>query len=322
MLAGRPVVYSTFLAYDEVAHHSGIERPETLEVLRRVDRQIARVAKAIPDAPRPYRLIVLSDHGQSQGATFLQRYGQTLEDVVRAACETEDVEAAGSGNESLAYLDAGVSEIATQDTAAGRVARGAARRRELPAGDDDDVPDLVVMASGNLASIVFPHEPGRVTLERLEELHPQLVSALREHPGVGFVLVRSEREGAVVLGATGANWLDAGRVEGDDPLVPFGPNAADHVRRTDAYPHCPDIVLNSTWWDDAGEVAAFEELVGSHGGMGGPQGFPFVLFPADLEYPDEEVVGPDSMHRLLRRWLAALGHEAYADGGRSSDSPG
>ena len=75
MLSGRPVIYTTFLAYDEVAHHSGIERADTLAVLAKVDRQIGRIDAAADDAPRPYRLVVLADHGQSQGATFLQRYG-------------------------------------------------------------------------------------------------------------------------------------------------------------------------------------------------------------------------------------------------------
>ncbi len=93
MMAGRPVVYTTFLAYDEVAHHSGVERADTLAVLRHVDRQLARVQAAVADAPRPYRLVVLADHGQSQGATFLQRYGVTLEDVVRSACDATDVHA-------------------------------------------------------------------------------------------------------------------------------------------------------------------------------------------------------------------------------------
>ena len=85
MYAGLPVAYTTFLAYDEVAHHSGIERPDALSTLRAVDRQIGRIAAARPDAPRPYRLVVLSDHGQSQGATFKDRYGITLEELVRQA---------------------------------------------------------------------------------------------------------------------------------------------------------------------------------------------------------------------------------------------
>ena len=59
------------------------------------------------------------------------------------------------------------------------------------------------------------------------------------------------------------------------------------MRRTDGFPHCPDIVLNSTYWQDTDEVAAFEELVGSHGGMGGSQSFPFLLHPVELEPPPE-----------------------------------
>jgi len=107
-------------------------------------------------------------------------------------------------------------------------------------------------------------------------------------------------------------------VEGEDPLAPFGSNAAGHLRRTDAFPHCPDVMLNSTYWEETGEVAAFEELVGSHGGLGGTQSHPFVLRPADLPWPDEPVIGAEHVHRILRGWLASLGHPAYS----SSESPG
>ena len=58
-------------------------------------------------------------------------------------------------------------------------------------------------------------------------------------------------------------------------------------------------------------MAAFEELVGSHGGMGGSQSFPFLLHPAELELPSEELVGAEAIHRQLRRWLVQLGHEQY-----------
>jgi hypothetical protein len=47
------VIYTTFLAYDEVAHHSGIERRDALAVLTQVDRQLARVETALRDAPLP-----------------------------------------------------------------------------------------------------------------------------------------------------------------------------------------------------------------------------------------------------------------------------
>jgi uncharacterized membrane protein YvlD (DUF360 family) len=317
LLAGRPVVYTTFLAYDEVAHHSGLERPDALAVLRKVDRQLARVEAAAADAPRPYRLVVLSDHGQSQGATFLQRYGVTLEDLVRSACEGADEVHADAGREddAAAYLGASLTELGRDDTVAARGARRAAKRLEeeevKPEKVEDGLPDLSVMASGNLGLISFPREPGRVTLERIEQLHPRLVPALRDHPGIAFVMVRSERDGTLVIGSGGVHHLNGGRVEGEDPLAPFGSNAARHLRRTDGFPHCPDVMVNSTFWEETGEVAAFEELVGSHGGMGGTQSHPFVLHPAELPWPGEPVVGAEHVHSILRGWLAALGHEDY-----------
>jgi uncharacterized membrane protein YvlD (DUF360 family) len=327
MYAGRPVTYTTFLAYDEVAHHSGIERPETLLTLRRVDRQIARIARAAADAPRPYRLVVLSDHGQSQGTTFLDRYGLSLEDLVRQAAGSADTVAEkGHPDEALGYLGASLTEAAGSDTVAARAVRGATKRRHVdgavqlergeqapePEGEEQP-PEIVVMASGCLGLVSFPREPGRVTLEALQNLYPEVVPTLRDHPGIGFLLVRSEEHGAVVIGRSGTVYLDEDRVEGEDPLAPFGPNAARHVRRTDAFPHCPDIVINSTYWADLDEVAAFEELVGSHGGMGGTQAYPFVLHPDDLELPAEPLIGAESVHREFRRWLVQLGHPEYGE---------
>jgi uncharacterized membrane protein YvlD (DUF360 family) len=337
MMAGLPIVYTTFLAYDEVAHHSGVERADALAVLRHVDRQLARVERAAGDAPRPYRLVVLADHGQTQGATFLQRYGITLEELVRSACDATHVQVAAGGEaEAAAYMSAGLTELARDDTAAGRAVKRATRgrrtddvvtvdaqaRHEADARDDEELPELSVMASGCLGLISFPREPGRLTLERIEELYPRLLPALRGHPGIGFVHVRSELAGPVVMGRRGIHHLDDGRVEGDDPLAPFGPNAADHVRRTDAFPHCPDILLNSTWWEESGEVAAFEELVGSHGGMGGGQGFPFVLYPSELHWPGDPVVGAEGVHRIFRGWLTGLGHDSYEAGSSEIAAPG
>jgi uncharacterized membrane protein YvlD (DUF360 family) len=334
ILAGRPTIYTTFLAYDEVAHHSGIEREDSLAVLRDLDRQIARIARACADAPRPYRLVVLSDHGQSQGETFRDRYGETLEQIVRAASGLGSVAAAESGeDDALAFLNTGLTEMARDETAGGRTVRIATRGRrsdgavalgrEEPHGQEPataaGIPELSVMASGCLGLVSFPREPGRVSLERLRSLHPDLLPALCRHPGIGFVLVRSEREGAVVLGPRGTHHLDGNRVEGEDPLAPFGPNAAEHVRRTDSFPHCADLMINSAFDPEAGEVSAFEELVGSHGGLGGTQSFPFVLHPADLDWPDEEVVGAERVHRVFRGWLGRLGHAAYST---EVDSPG
>jgi uncharacterized membrane protein YvlD (DUF360 family) len=333
LYAGRPVAYTTFLAYDEVAHHSGIERPDALSTLRRIDRQFARIEHAAKEAPRPYHLVVLSDHGQSQGATFLDRYGTSLEDLVREACAAESVHVDGGGtNEAAGYLGASLTEAGSADNVVGRSIRAATKGKRVDgavqlgeksreetaklreATQEDQLPELSVMASGCLGLISFPREPGRLTLERIERLYPKLVPALRDHPGIGFMLVRSEPHGAVAIGAHGTHYLDEERVEGEDPLAPFGPNAARHLKRADGYEHVADIMVNSTYYADMDEVAAFEELVGSHGGMGGSQSFPFVVVPAGWRLPEQAIVGPDHMHRQMRRWLADLGHEGYRDG--------
>ncbi len=346
MYAGRPVAYTTFLAYDEVAHHSGIERPETLATLRQVDRQLGRIAAAALVAPRAYRLVVLSDHGQSQGATFRDRYGSTLEQLVREHTSTSaagGVEASAAKeqtvgsvsdeqpSEARAFLAASLAEIASgaswMSKVIRRLSRGHLDRPKIQPGHQDahpqsgaGQPDAVVMASGCLGLISFPLEPGRVTLERIQHRYPELIPALREHPGVGFLLVRSGEHGAVAMGSAGVCYLDEDRVEGEDPLAPFGAGAARHVRRTDGFAHCPDIVVNSTYWRDRDEVAAFEELVGSHGGLGGTQSYPFLLHPVGLELPREELVGAELVHRHLRRWLVELGHEEYRTGAAREDA--
>jgi uncharacterized membrane protein YvlD (DUF360 family) len=333
LYAGRPVAYTTFLAYDEVAHHSGIERPDALSVLRKIDRQFARIEQAAKEAPRPYYLVVLSDHGQSQGATFLERYGTSLEDIVREACATDSIHMdEGGSNEAAGYLGASLTEAGSADNVVGRTIRAATKSKRVDGAvqlgeksreetvrmregaQDGQMPELSVMASGCLGLISFPREPGRLTLERIERLYPELVPALRDHPGIGFMLVRSERHGAVAIGAQGTHYLDEDRVEGEDPLAPFGPNAARHVRRADRFEHVADVMVNSTYYAEMDEVAAFEELVGSHGGMGGSQSFPFVVLPAGWPLPEQSIVGPDNMHRHMRRWLADLGHERYRDG--------
>ena len=329
--AGRPVAYTTFSGYDEVAHHSGIERRETLDVLRRLDRQFARIATAAEEAPRPYRFVVLSDHGQSQGATFKQRYETTLEELVKAECASDDLEATTQSDEGWTYLSAAATEAARGAGFLGKTVRGLTRKkhvgdavvlgeheRERQAHEDarKAIPEVVAMASGCLGLVYFPREPGRLTLERLNEIHPTVIPTLRDHPGIGFLLVRSEKDGAVVLGANGTNYLDQDRVEGEDPLAPFGPNAAAHVRRTDGFEHCGDIMVNSTYWDEADEVAAFEELCGSHGGMGGEQAYAFVLVPPDFDLPDDMIVGAEEMHRWMRRWLADAGQDGYAESDR------
>ncbi|MCZ4515770.1 phage holin family protein, partial [Streptomyces sp. ActVer] len=86
MLAGRSSVYADLVAYDEVAHHSGPRSRDTEKVLARLDRSLALIAQVAEHAPRAYRVVLLSDHGQSPGETFRTRYGLGLGELVRAGC--------------------------------------------------------------------------------------------------------------------------------------------------------------------------------------------------------------------------------------------
>ena len=166
--------------------------------------------------------------------------------------------------------------------------------------------NAVVLGSGNLGLIYLMEEPRRLTLEDIDGRHPNLIPALREHPHVGWLLVRSEKDGPVVLGAGGVHYLEDGRVEGDDPLAAFSPTAPQHLRRTDSFAHVADIMVGSFYDPDLDEGCAFEELICFHGGIGGPQTRPFLLHPNELRAPDEPIIGAAHVHQVLSGWRRQL----------------
>jgi hypothetical protein len=295
MFRGVPAVYATFSSYDEVAHHSGLERPDTVEALRKLDQRFGLIERARRYAPRPYEIVVLSDHGQTQGATFKQRNGFGLDELVQRSLSQGRVEAVEGGDENAGGVGRAIDE------ATGRVGE------EHPELEGREV---IVLGSGNLGLVYLMESPHRLTLEEIRERHPDLIPAICEHPHVGFALVRSADDGAVVLGARGSRRLADGKVEGEDPLAGFPPNAALHLRRTDGFPHVADIMVNSFFDPETEEGCAFEELISFHGGMGGPQTQPFILHPVHLEPPGEPLVGAEAVHRLLRGWRAELEGEA------------
>ncbi len=324
MLAGRAVVYADFMGYDEVGHHSGVERFDALAVLRGIDRQIGRLHRATQLAPRAYRIVVLSDHGQTQGWAFADRFGESIEALVGRLCgHPQPDPRRGSHSELsrpaegwqvdavLAEASSGGGPIARRLRARVELAGSAADRPRTPSGAPSEVarvaPGVVVLASGHLAMVSFTGHEGRVELETIEREHPELLPSLVDHPGIGFVLVRSAEFGPVVLGRDGLRRLATDVVIGDDPLAPYGPHAADLVRRVDAFPHCADLMINSRYDPARDEASSFEPHVGSHGGLGGGQARGFLVHPVELP-PPGEVVGAEALHRVLRGWLTRLGH--------------
>ncbi|NIV33668.1 MAG: phage holin family protein [Anaerolineae bacterium] len=322
MFAGVPSAYATFVGYDEVAHHSGVESEDAFDALDKLDQQLGRLASAAKQAPRPYHLVFLSDHGQSAGATFKQRYHMTLEDLVQQLLQEYRVEGAPDVHEDWKHVNVFLTEaIQSQSKAVSRPLGQALRRKtvdgqvavgpeaaagDAAAGESADRAPIIVLASGNLGLVYSTRLDERATLEEIETLYPGLLEGLAAHEGIGFLMVRSREQGAVVIGAGGRTYLANDRVEGENPLAGFGPNAADHLRRTDGFPDAPDILVNSFYRVETNEVAAFEELIGSHGGLGGFQTQPFVLFPAEWQVEEGDLVGAAAVYRQFKDWLDRL----------------
>lgn len=301
MMRGRPAVYATFSSYDEVAHHSGLERADTLEALRKLDDHFAHIEHARRYAPRPYEIVVLSDHGQTQGATFKQRNGYGLDELVERSLAGGDVTGIAGGDEQSAMVGNAVTDAT-------------GKKAKRPKNDVSDR-DVVVLGSGNLGLIYLMEERRRLTLEEIDERHPELVPALRAHPHVGWLLVRSSEHGPVALGGNGTHYLADGRVEGEDPLAAFSPHAPEHLKRTDGFEHVGDIMVGSFYDPDLEEGCAFEELISFHGGIGGPQTRPFILHPTHLEVPSGPILGAASVHGILAGWRQQLQ-------GRPNGAPG
>jgi hypothetical protein len=230
------------------------------------------------------------------GATFKQRFGQTLSDLVKSLISPNvRVTGAEEAVEDWGNVNLALSEAMRQDGRTARLLNRAMRARsrgdEVTIGPDAarsdepvpptaDTPNVIVLASGNLGLISFPGWKERMTYEQIVDTYPQLLPGLVRHKGVGFVMVHSESDGGIVIGPDGIFYLEHDYAIGTDPLAPFGPNARRHLKRTDAFGNAPDVLVNSLYDPTTGEVAAFEELVGCHGGLGGPQTQPFVLYPA------------------------------------------
>lgn len=330
IVEGVPVSYATFVGYDEVAHHSGIRAPDALAVLKRHDRQLERLERAVAQSPRPYHLVVLSDHGQTQGAPFRWRYGETLEQVVRGALTQGEVRAPAAVDEAWGDVGAVLADARQDPSVGGRMLARATRSRSVEgtvalgpnrealaerSGAPADPPhegeassssssSVVVLVSGPLGLIYLPRSPERLTLEQIAEAHPKLLDTLAAHPGIGFVMVRSQEQGTLVIGAGGHRRLSDDGVEGNDPLAHFDSTVADHLRRHDSFPHCPDLLVNSMYDPHSDEVAPFEEFMGSHGGLGGPQTKPFAVVPVGWSEPADPIVGVEAMHEALCGWLA------------------
>lgn len=295
MVGDIDVAYSTYLGYDEIAHHSGVRDENAWFALKGMDKQIKRLIECNKYSPRDYEFVIQSDHGQTNGATFKQRYGETFEDFVKSSLPQDmKMYSKMSSNEDH-FAEAYIPFSEQIDNL----------KKENK--DDQKLTDseVIVLASGNLAMIYLTQWTHRLTYEEINSLFPELIASIIKNEYIGFILVKS-KDGDLAIGKDGTYNLDTDEITGENPLEHFGDNIARHLKRNSSFKHTPDILVNSFYDAENDEVCAFEELVGSHGGAGGSQTKPFILYPSDWEVSDDDIIGAESIYRILKENLEKL----------------
>ena len=342
--------YATYMGYDEIAHHSGVEDDDVWGALKKIDNQFSKLATAIEMSDRDYKLVFLSDHGQSKGATFKQRYGITLGNYVRRLLpddlkifKTEynidhfrdaiipenkqirnfkermgnlrdelfdDVESFQNFKEelekrkpALIFENDQYLNLREKYTNSLEYIRDYESVEQSTKKAKDS--ELIVLGSGNLGLIYLTQWKQRLNYEEIVMLFPDLIPGLVKHSGIGFILVNSITNGGMAIGKDGIYYLNTDEIVGKNPLEGFGKNAPMHLKRQNSFENMPDIMVNSFYDEKHDEVCAFEELVGSHGGLGGNQTKPFILYPSEWENPGD-LIGAESIYTFLKKEIENL----------------
>jgi len=291
-----PAIYANYNSYDEVAHKLGPDHPAAFRVLRGVDQRMRQINRMRAQYRRQeYDLYVISDHGNSPAIPFSWRNGTSLGKYIAAQIgEGLSVdERTGDhphSTEKTLYLLEELQGLEVRFSPRLRRRLAAARRyvnRRVLAGQELDYnlerqKDVVVCASGPLAHVYFNVSPRPLDLIEVMFLYPQLLDRLLATPGIGALVGRAGGR-TIVLGHQGGTLIIAsGRetVERPHPLIPFGDtaHAADQIHHLAHFPHAGDLIVLGAVEPD-GKVVAFEEQVATHGGLGGPQGRPFIAWP-------------------------------------------
>jgi hypothetical protein len=297
---GIPAVYVNFYGYDEVAHHDGPLGGEALRALHRIDgyiRQIDRIRRTYwPETD----LYICSDHGMTPAIPFRRvdpkkPLGQLVAEYVRTSVVWDESRGrAGWGNieadisgDSFRWLLDELDGIESHLSRRGQRLAGALRSRldsrlplrTLPGEPDANYDfgrgaDVVVRASGNLAHIYFNVSPDRMDVSEIAILYPDLVDRLNDHPGIGLVL-GLEAGRPVVVSPRGTALLTPDRLL---PGLPEPEQSCEDLARLLTFPHSGDLVLVGAW-TTLGRIVTFEEQTATHGGIGGPQDYPFFLTP-------------------------------------------
>ena len=322
MQQGVNSIYVDFLDYDEIAHHAGFARPESLAALSGLDGVVGLLSKARNYIDRPYEIILLSDHGQSQGPTFEQfNDGVSLESLV--------LELLGEKNHQITKHDSAeddsalrtlLSHESSKSGIESKIAKSLSKKFDKNHSKDkkEQASDIisnrkaVVTGSGNLGNIWLTQYNGRATLEDIENDYPKLISKLIKNKGIGFVVLRTKSKGLICIGLHGKLDLINDKTTGQSPLLNYPEGSQADLVRLANMKTAPDIIVMSSYDKSRDEVYAFEGLVGNHGGLGGWQTEAVLLHPYKYSVDPRHLIngrirGAHTVNRILIDWLQQEG---------------
>lgn len=315
---GVPVIYSTFMQYDELAHHFGPSSKQALYDLKRTDARIGEIWRMARMAGgRQYDLVILSDHGMTPAESYRVKFGESLGATVERMLEGEVL---SSHSEASEYADIGprvieAMALITPETRERtrrvlRRAKGWLRSRygireiflpekyRVAAGHD-----VVVTYSSCLALVYFADDERQLTRDDItsDPRRARLYEGMLGHPGIGLVCTRAP-EGVHVAGKTGRALLEDGTVrvlEGTNPMEAYGTESyvVRAVESLVLQPNAGDCVLFGAY--DGYDIISFDDQIGAHGSAGGDQVYPFLIGPAWLKLSEERLEDARDIHRAV-----------------------
>jgi hypothetical protein len=314
---GMPALYASYTGYDEIAHHFGADSREAFRALRGLDKQIRQIDRIRQVyIRREYDLYILSDHGMTPSVPFRRLYGQTLQEFI-ADHTGQQVQSGESAGESeglpaarVHFLLEEIRALEERPHAAlpARLLRATRQRLEehilaeiLEAEWDlSRRGDIAVQNSGSLSHVYLNVTPRPMVLSEIALLYPTLLDALVGQEGIGLVVGR-EGDTVVIVGQEGSLWIgpDQERLEGENPLACLLDPAwtAEQVARLAHFPHSGDLILFGRW--DGEQVVSFEDQVASHGGVGGPQDWPFIAFSPKERFISRRIENSEEVYSRL-----------------------
>jgi hypothetical protein len=296
--AGTPRIYTTYSGYDEIAHHFGPDSWPALKNLCYIDRRIGEILRAIDLVPgADYLLVILSDHGQTPGYRFQNRFGAPLGDAVSAFLLENLNASLSSGSLESTRLQMGYlkDELeARQKSWRYRLYRRT--KDHLQKKIQEMVPEtlkidpeggVVITYSSSLAHLYITGSTAPLNWLEVERSQPMLLRFLQKHKGIGFVLARGENERELMIFHSGGKITvtDNPRFHQQELafLRPYGApyELLEELHRFGLGPRCGDLILFGAL--DKEGIACFDDQVGGHGSVGGEQSRPFIILP--LNHP-------------------------------------